>query len=365
MKYIDEFRVQSAIEKLTEAVIENARKLPGTVRIMEVCGTHTMAMFRHGIRNMLPDNIEVISGPGCPVCVTSVSDIDRAVALADNPGIIVTTFGDMLKVPGTESSLGESKARKNDVRVVYSALDALEIAKRNPQKKVVHIAIGFETTAPTIAAALQRARTDKLRNFYVFCAHKIVPPALKALLTSKKIRINAFLLPGHVSAVIGAVPYSFLAEHYGIPGVIAGFEAFDILQAVVMLERQIIEKRAVIENQYKRCVHKNGNLTAQKALQKVFKVCDVEWRGLGIIKNSGLVLRGEFSRFDAVKHFRPVIPAPKKSACRCGDVLQGSIIPPQCPLFERLCNPQNPIGPCMVSSEGACAAYYRYGGHRE
>jgi hydrogenase expression/formation protein HypD len=341
-----------------------AKKLPHPIRLMEVCGTHTVAMFHHGIRKILPENISVISGPGCPVCVTSQADIDRAVAFTGLPGTIITTFGDMLKVPGTQASLGEMRAQGKDVRVVYSVLDALEIAKKNPAKKIVHIAIGFETTAPTVAAVIFRAKSEKVSNFLILSAHKIVPPALNVLASSAQSRINAFLLPGHVSAIIGIQPYQFLARRFKIPCVVAGFEAVDILQAIVMLERQIIAGKPAVEIQYARCVHKTGNKTAQGMLAKVFKVCDTQWRGLGMMKNSGLALRREFSGFDALRYFKIEIPYQKPTPCRCGDVLQGIIAPPECPLFKKKCTPQNPVGPCMVSTEGSCAAFYRYGGNR-
>ncbi len=365
MKYIDEFRNAKTSKKLLGLVKRLAGKLDRRVSLMEVCGTHTVAMFRHGIRRALPGNVRVISGPGCPVCVTSQSDIDKAVAACGVRNTIVTTFGDMIKVPGTKSSLGRMKAEGSDVRVVYSPLDALETAVSNPDKKVVFIAIGFETTVPTIAAALVRAGQEKLKNFYVICAHKIVPPALKILVDSAKSRIDGFLLPGHVSTIIGSRPYSFLAQKHKVPCVIAGFESMDILQAIAMLLIQLLHKEAKIENQYTRVVSEEGNPVARQIISRVFRTADAEWRGLGIIPRSGLVLKREFGRFDFEKKHKLAVPKTKKTPCRCGDVLQGIIYPNQCPLFGKSCTPQNPIGPCMVSSEGACAAYYRYGGTDE
>jgi len=362
MKFVDEFRNADHAKKLVKKLKAQAGKLKDEVALMEVCGTHTVAMFRHGIRKILPKNIRIISGPGCPVCVTSQEDIDKAIELSKFKDTIITTFGDMMKVPGTVSSLREMKASGKDIRVVYSTLDALTIAKQNLDKKIIHIAIGFETTAPTIAAALKRAKAEKLKNFYVLSAHKIVPPALEILVTSKRSKISGFILPGHVSTIIGENPYEFLAKKYKVPCVIAGFEAVDILQGIYLLLKQINNAKPKVENEYKRVVHKQGNVMAQQFLKETFKISDVKWRGLGIMPKSGLVLKSGYKNFDADTQFKIKVPKQKKTPCRCGDVLQGIISPFECPLFGTTCNPQMPIGPCMVSTEGACAAYYRYGG---
>jgi hydrogenase expression/formation protein HypD len=363
MKYVDEFRNSDTAKKLI-AVIKKLAEQLGQVSIMEVCGSHTVAMFRYGIRKILPENIRVIAGPGCPVCVTSQQDIDYAVGICEHPDTIITTFGDMMKVPGTKSTLRQMSEKGKDIRVVYSTLNALEFAKKNKDKKIIHIGIGFETTIPTVAAALQRAKQEKLDNFYVLSSHKIIPPALDVLVRSPKSKISGFLLPGHVSTIIGPKPYEFLTEQYKIPSVIAGFEALDILQSIVMILKQSIENKPRIEIQYKRCVNENGNPVAKKMIDEVFKVSDVTWRGLGVMPKSGLELKPVYKTFDAKQHFKVNVPKPKKTGCRCGDVLQGMIEPTKCPLFAKACTPNVPIGPCMVSSEGACSAYYRYGGKR-
>ncbi len=362
MKYVDEFRNSSVAKKLVGLIKEKAEKIKTDVALMEVCGTHTVAMLRYGIGRILPENIRVISGPGCPVCVTSQDDVDRAIGLSSIKGTIITTFGDMMRVPGTNSSLQDLRALGRDIRVVYSTLDALQIAKDNKDKNIVHISVGFETTVPTIAAAILRAKTQKLKNFYIMPAHKIIPPALKILAGSAKSKINGFILPGHVSTIIGSKPYAFLAETYKTSCVIAGFEPVDILQSINLLLDQIINKEPKVEIQYIRCVHPQGNINAQQMIRRIFQVGDVQWRGLGLMPKSGLFLRRDYKSFDALEKFPVKIPKQKKTACRCGDVLQGIISPDQCPLFKKKCNPRMPIGPCMVSSEGACSAYYRYGG---
>ncbi|MFH1459068.1 MAG: hydrogenase formation protein HypD [Candidatus Omnitrophota bacterium] len=356
---MDKTRNNKLASQLRQTITRFCKKIEKNISIMEVCGTHTVALFRSGIREMLPSNMRIISGPGCPVCVTDQADVDRAIGLCQLENTIVTTFGDMMQVPGTEVSLEQMKAQGRDVRVVYSALDALEIAKTN-NENVIHIAVGFETTAPTIAAVLKRAKQEKVNNFYVLSANKIVPPALECLVACAKSRINAFILPGHVSAIIGAKPYQFLADKYNKPCVIAGFEPVDILQAIAMLCKQIVEQKSRIEIQYTRCVQREGNILAQKILREVFEVRDAQWRGLGVMKKSGFFLNKNYAGFEARENFKVKIPKPKKTPCRCGDVLQGVILPPECKLFQNKCTPENPIGPCMVSTEGTCAAYYRY-----
>ncbi|MFH2145685.1 MAG: hydrogenase formation protein HypD [Candidatus Omnitrophota bacterium] len=362
MKYVDEFRNAVIAKRLIKKIKDIARHIDRQVCLMEVCGTHTVAIFRSGIREILPQNIRIISGPGCPVCVTAQEDIDKAVAVCQLPQTIVTTFGDMMKVPGTLHSLTTIAARGYDVRLVYSALNALDIAQHNPAKRVVHLSVGFETTAPTIAATLMRARKEKINNFFILCAHKLIPPALRALLSSPKIKISGFILPGHVSTIIGARPYRFISEQHKICAVIAGFEPLDILQSVAVLLEQIRQGSSKIVIQYSRCVKDKGNAKAQQVLKRVFSICDTNWRGLGTIKKSGYRLRPSFKNFDIEQHIKFELPRQKQTNCRCGDVLQGIILPFECKLFKKACTPEKPIGPCMVSSEGTCAAYYRYGG---
>lgn len=333
----------------------------GPVKIMEVCGTHTVAIAKNGLRAVMPEHVTLLSGPGCPVCVTANRDIDTAVALARRPGTIVTTFGDMMKVPGSSSSLSQEKAEGRDVRVVYSPLDALALAAREPDRQVAFIAVGFETTAPLIAAAILRAREQGLENFSVFCAHKTVPLALEALVNDPEVEIDAFILPGHVSTIIGLEPYRFLAEKYGVPGVITGFEPIDVLQGVYMLLKQLEEGRAEIEIGYRRGVLPEGNPTALEMVEHVFEPVDAEWRGIGVIPGTGLGIRDEFAAFDATRTLTVDVEETREiKGCQCGEVLRGITLPFQCKLFARGCTPEHPIGPCMVSSEGSCAAYYRF-----
>jgi hydrogenase expression/formation protein HypD len=338
----------------------NATKT-GPVNIMEVCGTHTVAIAKNGLRDVMPEQVTLISGPGCPVCVTANEDIDMAIEFAKQPDVIVTTFGDMMKVPGSYSSLSREKGEGHDVRIVYSPLDALDLAEKTPDKQVVFIAVGFETTVPLIAAAIKHAQEKQLTNFSIFSAHKTVPAALEALVNDPEVKIDALILPGHVSTIIGVHPYEFLAEKYHVPGVISGFEPVDVLQAVWMILRQIEEGRAEIEIAYSRGVDPEGNKTAQALIAEVFEPVDSNWRGIGVIPGTGLGIREEFSAFDATKKI-PVTPPPVKEikGCQCGEVLRGVTLPFQCKLFGRACTPEHPIGPCMVSSEGSCAAYYRY-----
>jgi len=333
----------------------------GGATLMEVCGTHTVAIARNGFRDIMPEGTKLVSGPGCPVCVTANVDIDRAIALARVDDVIITTFGDMIRVPGSSSSLQKEKAAGADVRVVYSPLDGLRIARENPDRQVVFIGVGFETTTPLVASAVKHADALGLENFSVFAAHKNMPNALETLVNDPEVRIDALILPGHVSTIIGARPYEFLATRYGIPGVVTGFEPVDVLEGIAMLMRQLHEGRAEIEIAYGRGVRYEGNTTALALIDEVFETCDSTWRGLGVIPDSGYRLRPAFERFDAVKRLAPV---PEKTVepkgCRCGTVLRGIITPDQCPLFGHGCSPEHPIGPCMVSSEGSCAAYYRY-----
>jgi hydrogenase expression/formation protein HypD len=334
-----------------------------SVRLMEVCGTHTVSIFKSGLRALLPDTISLISGPGCPVCVTAQKEIDTFIALSRQNDVILTTFGDLLRVPGTESSLQMERAMGRDIRIVYSPIDALEIAKKHPDKKIVFSGIGFETTAPTIAATILAAREMKIRNFLVFSAHKIVPPALDALMqiNESNHHINGFLLPGHVSVIIGVKGYLDFFNAHHIPCVISGFSPVDILWALLRLVTQIETGYPELENCYSSTVAFEGNQKARQIMQTVFESMDSNWRGIGTIMKSGLKIQNEFSEFDAQKAFELNIPYHRKQInCSCGDILTGLKIPPDCPLYKTKCTPLNPIGPCMVSSEGTCASYYRY-----
>lgn len=337
---------------------------PQGATLMEVCGTHTVSIARAGIRNVLPEGVKLVSGPGCPVCVTANEQIDAIIALARMEQVTMTTFGDMMRVPGSTSSLAAERAAGADVRVVYSPLSALDIAEQNPDREVVFAGVGFETTAPLIAATIQEAERRGISNFSVYCAHKNVPAPLDLLARDEQLGIDAFILPGHVSTIIGAEPYRFLAERYRIPGVITGFEPVDILQGVLMLLKQLREGRAEIEIAYTRGVRPEGNPTAVALMDEVFEPCDVAWRGLGTIPASGFAIRERYAAFDAAKRLSPQVePTVEPRGCRCGDVLRGLIDPSDCPLFARACTPENPVGPCMVSSEGSCAAWYRYTEH--
>ncbi len=360
MKYLDEFRDGRIAGQLLERI--RARPAVPTT-LMEVCGTHTVAVFRHGLRQLLPEQVTLVSGPGCPVCVTANRDLDFAIALARLPAVTLATFGDMLKVPGSFSSLQVARAEGCDVRIVYSTLDAMAIARDNPDRSVIFFGVGFETTAPTIACSILEAERLGLRNYFVFSVHKVMPPAMRALAEAGEVRIDGFLCPGHVSTIIGSKPYQFLADEHGIPCVIAGFEPVDILQAVDMLLAMRSEGRSDVEIQYSRVVRPEGNPTAREQMSRVFEPVDAEWRGLGTIPGSGLAVREEYARFDAAHAFA-VDPGPARehAGCRCGDVLRGVLKPPECPLYGRVCNPEEPVGPCMVSSEGSCSSWYQFVG---
>lgn len=348
--------------KLARGLIETIHRLaPEHATLMEVCGTHTVAIARNGIRDLMPEGLRLASGPGCPVCVTCNRDIDTVIALARIPNVTITTFGDMTRVPGSTSSLLAEQAAGRSVEIVYSPLDALAFAKAHPEREVVFVGVGFETTTPLVAMAIKRAKAMGLSNFTVFAAHKNMPGALELLVGDPTLELDALILPGHVSTIIGAEPYRFLAEKYGIPGVITGFEPVDVLQGIAMLVRQLHEGRAEIEIAYARGVMPEGNSVALAAIDEVFETCTATWRGLGDIPGSGYRIRDEFADFDAVRRFEPdVEPTRDPKGCRCGDVLRARIAPNECPLFRTVCTPENPVGPCMVSSEGSCAAYYRY-----
>ncbi|MBS4015566.1 MAG: hydrogenase formation protein HypD [Candidatus Latescibacteria bacterium] len=339
------------IDKINEVV-----KRP--IKLMEVCGTHTNAISASGIRQSMPKKLQLLSGPGCPVCVTAQSDIDWVIGLARTDKAVIATFGDLMRVPGTESTLEKEKAQGANIRVVYSCLDSLKYAE--DKKPAVFIGVGFETTAPTIAGTVIKAHANKIKNFYVAPFFKLIPPALRVIASNPGLKIDGFILPGHVSTIIGKRPYQFLVDQYRKPCAITGFEALDILQGIYLILKQLKDRKPEIAIQYERSVNQQGNLTAQKIIKAVFKTTHAEWRGLGVIKDSGLLFANKFARYDARAHFTIKVPKPKPTGCRCGDVLLGSIIPPQCGLFAKICTPSNPIGPCMVSSEGACAAYYKY-----
>lgn len=358
MRHLDEYRnadlVQSLVSKLWQATDR-------PLRIMEVCGTHTMAIFRHGIRDLIPPGVTLVSGPGCPVCVTPQGYIDEAARLAREQGVILGTFGDMLRVPGRQTSLLNEKAAGCDVRVLYSPLDALDIAAANPDKQVVFLGIGFETTAPVTALAIQAAAARGLGNFSVFSAHKRVPPVMKTLAADTELQIDGFLCPGHVCTVIGLEPFRFLAEAARLPAVVAGFEAADILHALVKLAEMFRQGRPELVNGYPRAVTAAGNRQAQNLLAEVFAVTDSVWRGIGRIPESGWVLRPKYAGFDAAEIFGiGDLAEAEMSECICGDILTGRKLPVECTLYQTACTPQNPQGACMVSGEGTCAAYYRY-----
>ena len=321
-----------------------------------------MAIARAGIKELLPPNIELISGPGCPVCVTSQRDIDKAIKISDEKNTIIATFGDMMRVPGSKSSLEDAKRNGRRVRVVYSCLEALNIAKDNPDKKIVFMGVGFETTSPTIAATVIEAKRLKVKNFFVLSKFKVIFPALHALAGSKDIKIDGFICPGHVSVITGSIPYADIAKRYKKPCVITGFDDGDIISGIKVLVEKIKKRDYGVHIEYKRAVKKEGNAEARRAIERVFEAGDSEWRGLGVIRKSGLDLRKEYKAFDAEKEFKVRVPETKKvKGCVCGLVLQGIKRPSDCRLFKKACTPRNPIGPCMVSSEGTCAAYYKYG----
>lgn len=339
-----------------------SRKIQGTINIMEVCGTHTVSIFRHGIRSLIPSNIRLLSGPGCPVCVTPVSEIDRLLYIANNKDVIISTFGDMMRVPGSNGSLYRAKAEGSDIRMIYSPLDALKLSVENKNRKVIFFAVGFETTSPLVAATVLEAERKGIENFYVYSVHKLVPPALEVLVNTEELKLDGFILPGHVSTIIGSKVYEFIAEKYRKACVITGFDAEDILTAILMLLRQILEESPKVEIQYSKAVKPEGNPKAVDILYKVFDVTESNWRGIGIIPRSGLKLRSDFSHRDAESIFEiPEIKSKEPKGCICGLVLRGIKLPPECPLFAKACTPENPVGACMVSSEGSCSAYYKYG----
>ena len=358
LKYVEEFRDGDMARELVRRIQAQSVK---PLRLMEVCGTHTMAIFRHGIRSVLPPTIELLSGPGCPVCVTAQKDIDAYVAFAQEKECIVTTFGDLMKVPGSSSTLSKEKAAGADVRIVYSIFDALAVARENPDREVVFCAVGFETTIPTIAASILTAAGENLKNFSIYSANKLTPPALAALMETEGVKIDGFILPGHVSVITGTDAYKDTFATYDVPSVITGFEPVDILKSILILIQQNETGRPELVNGYPRAVSETGNLKAKEIMNQVFEVCDATWRGIGPIPASGMELRPEYGRFNAAEKFgmdMPEVPEPK--GCACGEILMGLKTPEGCRLYKKACTPMTPVGPCMVSSEGACAAFYRY-----
>jgi len=361
MKFVDEFRSAPLAHGLAAQIAELADGR--SYQIMEVCGGHTHTIYKHGLEDYLPENITLVHGPGCPVCVIPMGRLDDAIFIAERKDVILTSFGDMMRVPGGRGSFLDAKARGADIRIVYSPLDALNIARRNPAKRVVFFAIGFETTAPSTAVTLLRAKADGIENFSIFCNHVTIIPAIKAILDSPDLRLNGFIGPGHVSTIIGCRPYEFISRDYGKPIVVGGFEPLDILQAICMILRKIAERRVEVENQYTRAVTWDGNSRALGALNETMELRPFfEWRGLGFISHSALKLRAAYAAHDAEQIFAlPGVRVADPKTCQCGEVLKGVLKPWQCKVFGTACTPETPIGTCMVSSEGACAAYYNYG----
>ena len=358
MKYVEEYRNPELARKLLDRIHAISRK---PARLMEFCGGHTVAIFKNGLRQLLPSNIEMLSGPGCPVCVTASADLDRAIDMGRLPGVIIASFGDMIRVPGSYTSLQKDRAEGADVRIVYSAQDAVAIAKDNPDRKVIFIGIGFETTAPTIAASILQAEKLGLKNYYVQSLHKVAPPIMKAILDLGEVNLNGIICPGHVSAIIGTKPYDFIPRDYGIACAVSGFEPVDMLLAVERLVEQIENSDPKVENAYARGVKAEGNLPALKLMETVFEPGDANWRGIGMVPGSGLVIREKYAAFDADRNFE-VDPGPtiEPKGCLCGSILRGVATPLECRLFKTTCTPEHPVGPCMVSSEGCCATYYQF-----
>jgi hydrogenase expression/formation protein HypD len=362
VRFVDEFRDPELGKVLAGEILSLVE--PGRhYKVMEVCGGHTHSIYKYGIDDLLPENVELVHGPGCPVCVIPMGRVDDGIAIAKQPGVIFACFGDMLRIPGSTGSLLDAKAEGADVRMVYSPLDALRIAKQNPDRDVVFFAIGFETTAPSTALTLKRARAEGVPNFFCMCNHVTIVPPLRALLDSPDLRLDGFIGPGHVSTVVGARPFEFIPAQYGKPVVVSGFEPLDVLQSIQMILRQLGEGRCEVENQYKRVVPYEGNLRALEILAEVFQLRPhFEWRGLGFISQSALALTEAYADLDAERRYDvPGVRVADPKACQCGEVLKGVIKPWECKVFGTACTPERPIGTCMVSPEGACAAYYNYG----
>ena len=361
MKYIQEYRNPEIIKRILSEIEEEVKNYSGIINLMEVCGTHTMQIGKFGIRKLLPENINLLSGPGCPVCVSPNSYIDKAIEFSKIKNTVVATFGDMMKVPGSYSSLEKEKSKGYDIRVVYSSIDCIKMAEENPDKNIIFLGIGFETTAPVVASTIKIANSKNLKNFYVFSGHKLIPPAMEILVEDEEVGIDGFICPGHVSTIIGSKPYNFIAEKYNIPCVIAGFEPVDILHAIYLLVKKSIAGEGEVIIQYRRAVREEGNKIALETMNEIFDTVSSEWRGIGVIEKSGLKIKKEFKEFDAEEKFKIEMKETKEpEGCICGEILKGKKKPNDCKLFASFCNPENPVGPCMVSSEGTCAAYYRY-----
>ena len=362
MRFVDEFRDAEKAQALAASIAALCE--PGRqYKFMEVCGGHTHTIYKHGLEDYLPESVTLVHGPGCPVCVIPMGRVDDAICIAEQPDVIMTSFGDMMRVPGSTKSFFDSKAMNADMRMVYSPLDALKIARKNPDRRVVFMAIGFETTAPSTAMTVLRAAAEKISNFSIFCNHVTIIPAIKAILDSPDLRLDGFIGPGHVSTVIGCRPYEFIARDYGKPIVVSGFEPLDILQSIYMLLTQLAERRCEVENQYTRVVLWDGNPKALRAIAQTMQLRPYfEWRGLGFISHSALRVRDEYASYDAERIFQvPGVRVADPKACQCGEVLKGVLKPWECKVFGTACTPERPIGTCMVSPEGACAAYYNFG----
>jgi len=358
MRFVDEFQNPELARKLIAEIHALADR---PMAFMEFCGGHTHAIMQNGIRQLMPETVKLLSGPGCPVCVTSQRDIDQAIALSQLPDVVITTFGDMVRVPGTSFTLQEAAAEGSDVRIVYSPLDAVKLAQEHPEKEVVFLGVGFETTAPGIAASVLQAEALKLTNYSVYSMHKFTPPAMRAILDMGEVRLDGIIGPGHVSAIIGLNGWVFLPREYNMSVVVSGFEPVDILLTIKKLVEQMVSGEARAENAYNRSVTPEGNQTALRIMSQVFEIAEADWRGFGIIPASGMDLRAEYRQFDAKARFAvPDVPSREPPGCRCGEVLRGIIEPPDCPLYAKVCTPDRPKGPCMVSDEGACSAYYLF-----
>ena len=362
MKFQDEFRDRNLVQNMAANIHRMAGRLKTPVNFMEVCGTHTMSIYQYGIRSLLPENVRLVSGPGCPVCVTPIGYVDKALACTADPVNIIATFGDMLRVPGSHSSLMEKRAGGADIRIVYSPLDAVSLAKNNPERRVIFLGVGFETTAPTIAVSILEASRLKLTNYCVLASHKTMPVPMDILSGDPELNIKGYLCPAHVSTIIGAAAYKPLADKYHIPCVVTGFEPADVMQGIEMLLAQTMRGESMVEIQYSRAVSWGGNPKALAILHQLFEPCDAVWRGLGVLPGSGLAIRTDYEDFDAEKVLKLNVPdTVENPACLCGEVLKGKLTPFECPLFSTVCTPESPVGACMVSSEGTCAAAYKYG----
>jgi len=362
MKYSSEYRDPELAKGLVTAIAREVKGYSGVMTLMEVCGTHTMSIYQHGIRSLLPPQIRLISGPGCPVCVTPIGFVDQAIAYARQPGTIIATFGDMVRVPGSTSSLLREQAGGAQVRIVYSPLDAVALAEKNPEKKVIFLGVGFETTTPTVAGSIVTAKNQGLKNYFVLGAHKTIPTPMAVLTSDPELKVDGYLCPAHVSTVIGADAYRPLAEQHHVPCVVTGFEPLDMLRGIQMLAKQVVAGEARVEIEYSRIVKAEGNQKAQALLAEVFEPCDTPWRGIGVIPKSGLKIREAYAAFDAERQLPAEVEEPQEhQGCLCGEILKGKVVPKECPLFRKACTPENPVGACMVSSEGTCAAEYKYG----